>query len=79
MLSWKQNIAAGVIVSLFQTSVWALAWTLTSICLGLRRKIHIKVKFSKDVTALDGKWDLYHLDGVLASQYQSSDWNQHTT
>ncbi len=27
-----------------------------------------------DVTVLDGEWDLYHLDDVLASQYQSSDW-----
>ncbi len=35
--------------------------------------------YMNNVTALGGKWDLYHLDGVLASQYQSSDWNQQTT
>ncbi len=33
----------------------------------------------KDVTVLDGKWDLYNLDDVLASQYQSGDWTQRTT
>ncbi len=33
----------------------------------------------KDVAVLDGEWDLYHLDDVLASQYQSSDWTVYTT
>ncbi len=33
----------------------------------------------KDVTVLDGEWDSYHLDDMLASQYQSNDWTQHST
>ncbi len=33
----------------------------------------------KDVAVLDGEWHLYHLDDVLASQYQSIDWTLHTT
>ncbi len=33
----------------------------------------------KDVAVLNGEWDLCHLDDVLASQYQSSDWTLHTT
>ncbi len=33
----------------------------------------------KDGEALEGLWDLYHLDDMLASQYQSIDWTQHTT
>ncbi len=41
--------------------------------------LHLLTETLKDVTVLDGSWDLYHLDDVLASQYQSSDWTQHTT
>ncbi len=33
----------------------------------------------EDVTVLDGYWDLYHLDDVLASQYQLIDRTQHST
>ncbi len=33
----------------------------------------------KDVAVIDGELDFYHMDDVLASQYQSSDWTQHTT
>ncbi len=33
----------------------------------------------KDVAVLAGEWDIYHLDDVLASQYQSRDWTLHTT
>ncbi len=33
----------------------------------------------KWVALLDGEWDLYHFDDVLASQYQSIDWTLHTT
>ncbi len=33
----------------------------------------------RDVEVLDGEWYLYHLDDVLALQYQSSDWTKHTT
>ncbi len=32
----------------------------------------------KDVAALDGELDSYHLDDVLALQYQSIDWTLHT-
>ncbi len=33
----------------------------------------------KDVAGRYDEWDLFHLDDVLASQYQSSDWTQHTS
>ncbi len=33
----------------------------------------------KDGEVLDGEWDLYHLDDMLASQSQSTDWTQHTS
>ncbi len=36
-------------------------------------------QWMKDVAVIDGYWYLYHLEDVLASQYQSSDWTQHTT
>ncbi len=33
----------------------------------------------KNGEVLDGEWDLYHLDDMLVSQYQSIDWAPHTT
>ncbi len=33
----------------------------------------------KNGEVLDGEWDLYYLHDMLASQYQSMDWTQHTT
>ncbi len=45
----------------------------------LRSRVCTIDQWMKDVAVLDGDWDLYHLDDVLASQYQSSDWTLYTT